>query len=131
MLLKIKENSSLEIANAIMSKLTPLPNFIQIAKDNYYNIVLEKNLTILNKPKLKLPSKVRYEENKQLDAYEYFTTEDTLITAADDWISTNTSVVDIDKSTGIMTLKGVGKTKIISKFGNIKVTSNIKVREVK
>ena len=33
---RIKDNSSLEIANAIMSKLTPLSNFIQIAKDNYF-----------------------------------------------------------------------------------------------
>ena len=32
---QIKINSSLEIANAIMSKLTPLPNFVKIAKDNY------------------------------------------------------------------------------------------------
>ena len=32
---KIKDNSSLEIANAIMSKLTPLPTFIKISKDKY------------------------------------------------------------------------------------------------
>ena len=40
---KIKENSSLEIANAIMSKLTPLPNFIQIAKDNYLSVIQPLN----------------------------------------------------------------------------------------
>ena len=40
---KIKENSSLEIANAIMSKLTPLPNFIQIAKDNYLSEIQPLN----------------------------------------------------------------------------------------
>ena len=31
----IKDNTSLEIANAIMSKLSQLPSFIKIAKDNY------------------------------------------------------------------------------------------------
>ena len=40
---KIKENSSLEIANAIMSKLTPLSNFIQIAKDNYLSEIQPLN----------------------------------------------------------------------------------------
>ena len=40
---RIKDNSSLEIANAIMSKLTPLPNFIQIAKDNYLSEIQPLN----------------------------------------------------------------------------------------
>ena len=34
-LTKIKDMSSLEIANAIMTRVSPLPNFIKLAKDNY------------------------------------------------------------------------------------------------
>ena len=40
---KIKDNSSLEIANAIMSKLTPLPTFINIAKDIYLSEIQPLN----------------------------------------------------------------------------------------
>ena len=39
----IKDNSSLEIANAIMSKLTPLPTFIQIAKEIYLSEIQPLN----------------------------------------------------------------------------------------
>lgn len=37
LLSKIKEISSPEIANAIMTKLSPLPKFSKIAKDNYFS----------------------------------------------------------------------------------------------
>ena len=39
----IKDNSSLEIANAIMSKLTPLPTFIQISKEIYLSEIQPLN----------------------------------------------------------------------------------------
>jgi len=47
---KIKDNSSLEIANAIMSKLSPLNGFTNIAKNNYDSEVLPlKNVNQINK----------------------------------------------------------------------------------
>jgi len=46
----IKDNSSLEIANAIMSKLVPLNEFTQIVKDNYNSEILPlKNVNQVNK----------------------------------------------------------------------------------
>ena len=47
---KIKENSSLEIANAIMSKLSPLNDFTYIAKNTYDSEILPlKNVNQVNK----------------------------------------------------------------------------------
>ena len=47
---KLKENSYLEIANAIMSKLSPLNGFTNIAKNNYDSEVLPlKNVNQINK----------------------------------------------------------------------------------
>ena len=47
---KIKDNSSIEIANAIMSKLSPLNDFTQIAKDNFYSEILPlKSVSQVNK----------------------------------------------------------------------------------
>ena len=40
---KIKENSSLEIGNAIMSKLSPLPTFSNIAKEKYLSEIMPLN----------------------------------------------------------------------------------------
>ena len=46
----IKDNSSLEIANAIMSKLVPLNEFTKIVKDNYNSEILPlKNVNQVNK----------------------------------------------------------------------------------
>ena len=39
----IKDNSSLEIANAIMSKLSPLPKFSNIAKEKYLSEIMPLN----------------------------------------------------------------------------------------
>ena len=39
----IKENSSLEIGNAIMSKLSPLPTFSNIAKEKYFSEIMPLN----------------------------------------------------------------------------------------
>ena len=47
---KLKENSSLEIANAIMSKLSPLNDFTYIAKNTYDSEILPlKNVNQVNK----------------------------------------------------------------------------------
>ena len=47
---KIKDMSSLEIANAIMTRVSPLPNFIRIAKDNYSSEIQPlKNVQQVNK----------------------------------------------------------------------------------
>ena len=47
---KLKENSSLEIANAIMSKLSPLNDFTYIAKNTYESEILPlKNVNQVNK----------------------------------------------------------------------------------
>ena len=49
-LLLLKDNSSLEIANAIMSKLSPLPTFLKIAKEMYSSEVQPlKNVEQINK----------------------------------------------------------------------------------
>ena len=46
----VEENSSFEIANAIMSRLVPLNEFTYIAKDNYYSEILPlKNVNQVNK----------------------------------------------------------------------------------
>ena len=46
----LKDNSSLEIANAIMSKLSPLPSFLKIAKEIYSSEVQPlKNVDQINK----------------------------------------------------------------------------------
>ena len=46
----IKDMSSLEIANAIMTRVSPLPNFIKLAKDNYYSEIQSlKNVQQVNK----------------------------------------------------------------------------------
>ena len=46
----LKDNSSLEIANAIMSKLSPLPSFLKIAKEIYSSEVHPlRNVEQINK----------------------------------------------------------------------------------
>lgn len=47
---KIKDTSSLEMVNAIMTKVSPLPNFIRIGKDNYSSEILPlKNVHQINR----------------------------------------------------------------------------------
>jgi len=77
------------------------------------------NLTILNKPKLKVDKKYSKSDiGSTIDMYDFFKTEDTLTTAADYWESSNEKVAKVDPETGDVELVGTGKAKITAYFGS-------------
>ncbi len=85
-------------------------------------------VTVLDKPKLVFKDRYTVDDaGKELNAGSFLVSPDYDLLEPDKWESSKPEVAVIDKETGIITIKGKGKTKITARFGNVKVRGVLKV----
>ncbi len=103
----------------------------QMKEGSYFNSISACSITVLEKPVLSLPKVHTGAVGSTLDGNKYFTTESTARQLPVRWESSKPNIAEVDPQTGLITIRGEGKTKITAYFGDILSGNTVKQKAVK
>ena len=103
----------------------------QIKEGSFFNSISACSITVLEKPVLSLPKIHTGAVGSTLDGKKYFTTESTARQLPVRWESSNPNIAEVDPTTGLITIRGEGKTSIIAYFGDTTSGNTVKQKVVK
>ncbi len=103
----------------------------QVKEGSYFNSISACSITVLEKPVLSLPRVHTGAAGSTLDGNTFFTTESTAKQLPVRWESSKTNVAEVDPKTGLITIRGEGKTSITAYFGDTTSGNTVKQKAVK
>ncbi len=103
----------------------------QIKEGSFFNSISACSITVLEKPVLSLPKIHTGAVGSTLDGKKYFTTESTARQLPVRWESSKPNIAEVDPTTGLITIRGEGKTSIIAYFGDTTSGNTVKQKAVK
>ncbi len=85
-------------------------------------------VTVVDRPKIRFGGTFTSQDaEKMIDPSVFLIFDGNDYAAPDHWSSSNTGVAEIDSKTGMITIRGKGKTRITAYFGNVKIKGTLKI----